>query len=96
MAFMVVLAIAVSLASQVVGILLTFTLIIAPAGIALRLCRTFWSGMATSVGLGVGGVWLGLLLACVTNWPPTFWITILFFSLYVVVESYLRFFRKMA
>jgi zinc/manganese transport system permease protein len=87
---MIILAIAVSLASQVVGILLTFTLIIAPAGIALRLCRTFWSGMATSIGLGVGGVWLGLLLACVTNWPPTFWITILFFTLYLIVEAYLR------
>ena len=88
--FMIVLAIAVSLASQVVGILLTFTLIIAPAGIALRLCRTFWTGMATAVGLGLAGVWTGILVACVTNWPVTFWITFLFFALYVVVELYVR------
>jgi zinc/manganese transport system permease protein len=93
-AFMIVVAISVSLASQVVGILLVFTLIIAPAGIALRLCRSFWSGMALACGLGVAGVWAGLLLACVTNRPVTFWITFLFFVLYVGVEVYHRAARR--
>ncbi|HUB68303.1 MAG TPA: metal ABC transporter permease, partial [Candidatus Methylacidiphilales bacterium] len=93
-AFMVILAIAVSLASQVVGVLLTFTLVIAPAGIALRLCRSFWSGMIVSILLGVIAVWVGILLACLTDRPVTFWITGLFFVLYVAVECYCRFFIR--
>ena len=90
-AFMVVLAISVALASQIVGILLVFTLVIAPSGIALRLCRSFASGMLMSIGLGVGGVWLGIFLACVTNRPVTFWIATIFFLLYLAVEGYERF-----
>lgn len=92
--FMVVLAVSVTLASQVVGILLVFTLVIAPAGIALRICHSFWSGMAVSVLLGLVGVWSGILLACFTDLPVTFWITSLFFVLYLLVETYARFFIK--
>jgi len=94
MAFMVVLAISVTLASQVVGILLVFTLVIAPAGIALRLCRTFWSGILISVILGLVAVWFGILMDCLTSYPATFWITALFFVLYLLVEGYGRFFAR--
>jgi zinc/manganese transport system permease protein len=94
MAFMAVLAISVTLASQVVGILLVFTLVIAPPGIALRLTRSFWPGILVSVILGVVGVWIGILLDCVTNWPATFWITAIFFVLYAGVEAWHRFLTK--
>jgi zinc/manganese transport system permease protein len=94
MAFMTVLAVSVTLASQVVGILLVFTLVIAPAGIALRLCRSFWPGILVSVMLGVVAVWFGILLDCITGYPATFWITALFFVLYAGVESYSRFFVR--
>jgi len=94
MAFMAVLAISVTLASQIVGILLVFTLVIAPAGIALRLCRSFWSGILVSVVLGVIAVWTGILLDCMTGYPATFWITAIFFVIYVLVEGYCRFFTK--
>jgi len=93
-AFMIVLAISVSLASQIVGILLVFTLVIAPAGIALRLCRSFWRGIVTAVVMGVVAVWAGILLGCVTDRPVTFWITALFFILYLSVEGYCRITRK--
>jgi len=92
--FMAVLAISVTLASQVVGVLLVFTLVIAPAGIAVRLCRSFWPGIAISVLLGILAVWVGILLDCVTTYPATFWITGIFFILYVFVEGYHRFFAK--
>jgi zinc/manganese transport system permease protein len=95
MAFMTILATAVSMASQVVGILLVFTLIIAPAGIALRVCRRFWTGILTSVILGVAVVWIGILLDCATNYPATFWITGIFFIIYLLVEAYVRWFTKM-
>jgi zinc/manganese transport system permease protein len=88
--FTVILAISVTLASQVVGILLVFTLVIGPAGIASRFCRSFWSGMATSVVIGLSAVWLGILLACITSWPPTFWITMIIFFLYVITETVCR------
>jgi len=94
MAFMAVLAISVTLASQIVGILLVFTLVIAPAGIALRLCHSFWSGIIVSVILGVIAVWIGILMDCVTGYPATFWITALFFVIYALVEGYCRFFTK--
>jgi zinc/manganese transport system permease protein len=95
-AFMMVLAVSVSLASQVVGILLVFTLVIAPAGIALRLCRSFWRGIATAIFLGVSVVWIGILLDCVTGWPATFWITALFFVIYLGVEGYCRWAKRQA
>lgn len=88
--FMVILAISVTLASQVVGILLVFTLIIGPAGVATRLCRNFWSGLTTSVIIGLFAVWIGILLACITSWPPTFWITTIIFSLYLMAEAISR------
>ncbi|HTR43305.1 MAG TPA: metal ABC transporter permease [Pseudomonadales bacterium] len=92
--FMVILAISVSLVSQVVGILLVFTLIIGPAGIATRFCRDFWSGLTTSVLIGLFSVWIGILLACFTNWPPCFWITTILFVLYLITEILCRFVFK--
>jgi zinc/manganese transport system permease protein len=92
--FTVILAISVTLASQVVGILLVFTLIIGPAGIATRLCRNFWAGLATSVVIGLLTVWTGILLACITSWPPTFWITTIIFCLYLMTETVCRFIFK--
>ncbi|MGO8764261.1 MAG: metal ABC transporter permease [Limisphaerales bacterium] len=91
MIFMVILAISVTLASQVVGILLVFTLIIGPAGIATRFCRNFWSGLITSVVIGLLAVWMGILLACFTSWPPSFWITAILFVLYLISEAVCRF-----
>lgn len=81
--FMLLLAVSVTLASQVVGTLLVFTLIIGPAGIAMRLTRTFWAGIGCSLFLGLFTVWSGILLACMTNWPPTFWISSIIFFLYL-------------
>jgi zinc/manganese transport system permease protein len=93
-AFMVVLAFSVSLASQVVGTLLVFTLVIAPAGIALRLCRSFWRGVLTAVILSVVVVWIGLLIDCATGRPATFWITAIFFVVYLATEAWCRLVRR--
>ena len=93
--FMAILAISVCLASQVVGILLVFTLIIGPAGIATRFCRNFWAGLTTSVVIGLLAVWTGILLACITSWPPSFWITTILFILYLINETVCRFILRM-
>ena len=89
--FMIILAISVSLASQVVGVLLVFALVIGPAGIAARFSRSFWPGMITSIAIALFSVWSGILLAILTGWPPSFWITAILFVLYIMTESISRF-----
>lgn len=89
--FMVILAASVSLASQVVGTLLVFALVIGPAGMTVRLCRSFWPGMAVSVTIALFAVWSGILISCLTSWPPSFWIPVIIFSLYLIVEAACRF-----
>lgn len=84
--FMVLLAVSVTLASQVVGTLLVFSLVIGPAGIAMRFTHRVGSGLLFSIFLGLFTVWSGILLACATNWPPSFWITGLLFFFYAVTE----------
>jgi zinc/manganese transport system permease protein len=93
--FMVILAVTVTLASQVVGILLVFTLVIGPAGIAARFCRTFWSGLIISVAIALFAVWSGILIACATGWPPSFWITAILFGLYLTTEAICRYVLKL-
>lgn len=86
--FFMVVAVAVTLASQVVGVLLVFTLLVGPAAISLRITRSFWSGMLLSIFLAIGLVWMGIGLAYITDWPVSFWISGLVFIGYLL--SYLK------
>ncbi len=88
--FMMLLAVSVALVSQVVGTLLVFTLLIAPAGIAMRWCHSFWRSLFFSCTLSLLAVWSGIFLACFTNKPPSFWITAFLFVVYVITELILR------
>lgn len=88
--FMLLIAIAVSIASQVVGILLVFSLVIGPASIALKWARYFWSGFIGSIAIALITVWSGILLACLTNWPPSFWITGILFVAYLITAAIKR------
>jgi len=76
-AFLLIAALATAQAIQIVGVLLVFALMVAPAATALRLTRRFTSGLALSIGLAVGIAWASLLLAYATDWPTSFWITAL-------------------
>jgi zinc/manganese transport system permease protein len=75
--FLIIVAIAVAEAVQVVGILLVFALMVGPAAAALRCTTRLRSGIALAIGLAVAETWLGITLAYVTDWPPSFWITLL-------------------
>jgi zinc/manganese transport system permease protein len=79
---LVVVAIAVAEAVQVVGILLVFALMVGPAAAAFRITAKLRLGMALSVVLAVTETWLGIALAYVTDWPPSFWITLLSCGIY--------------
>ena len=81
--FFMLVSIAITEASQVVGILLVFTLLVGPPASALCCTRRFWKGLGLSVLIGVVMVWLGIMLAYVTDWPVSFWISALCFSVYL-------------
>src|SRR6266436_1527342 len=85
-AFMAILAVAVTEAVQVVGVLLIFALIVTPAAIAVRFtCRP---GVAIAIGIAfaLAFTWLGLTIAFYSPHPVSFFITSLAFGTYVVVR----------
>lgn len=85
-AFMILVAIATSIAVQVVGVLLIFALMVTPAAIALRIARRPAEGMVISVIIALLGVWVGLFLAFYLPYPVSFFITSFTFGLYVLVR----------
>lgn len=82
--FVIIMAIAVTLASQVVGVILVFTLVIGPAAISVQWTRHFWTGMILSILLSIAIVWIGIILSYVTDWPISFWISALVFVMYLL------------
>ena len=75
--FMVVVALSTIEAMQIVGVLLVFALMVAPAAIALRLTRRIATGIAMAVALAIAIAWASLVLSFLTDWPTSFWITAL-------------------
>ena len=75
--FMLLLAITVAQAIQVVGVLLVFALIVAPAAAAQHLTRKPFSAIAIAIALGIAFTWGGLLLALATSLPVSFYIAAL-------------------
>ncbi|HJA47321.1 MAG TPA: metal ABC transporter permease [Candidatus Limosilactobacillus excrementigallinarum] len=70
--FLLLLAMSVSVAVQIVGTLLIFVLLTLPAASA----KYYTTGTAKMIGLAILfallGIWLGLYLAYITNWPVSF------------------------
>ncbi|WEV39522.1 metal ABC transporter permease [Lactobacillus sp. ESL0684] len=83
--FLVALAMAVSVGSQIVGSLLVFILLTLPPASANYLGRTVGSIIAWSVLFALVGVWLGLYLGFITNLPVTFFISVIEVTIYLVV-----------
>lgn len=73
--FLVTLALSVSIGAQIVGSLLVFVLLTLPGATARYLVHSVPKLLMISVGLSLAGVWLGLYLAFITNWPVTFFIS---------------------
>ena len=85
-AFMVVLAVAVSEAVQVVGVLLIFALIVAPAAIAERFTTRPSRGILVSAALAVLFTWAGLTVAYYLPYPVGFFITTIAFWSYILAR----------
>jgi zinc/manganese transport system permease protein len=84
--FMVVLAISVSEAVQVVGVLLIFALLVTPPAIAERLTARPGMAIALSVLLALLFTWVGLFVSFYLPYPVSFFITTLAFTTYLVVR----------
>jgi zinc/manganese transport system permease protein len=80
--FMIIAALSTVAAMQIVGVLLVFALMVAPAATAMRLTRRIGSGIAVAIALAVLIAWAALVLAFLTDWPTSFWITALGGALY--------------
>lgn len=75
--FMLLLAVTVAEAVQVVGVLLVFALLIAPAASAVRLTNRPYRAIALAVALGLLFTWGGLALAFIGHFPVSFYISLL-------------------
>src|SRR4029079_1319467 len=85
-AFLAIVALAVSVCAQIVGVLLVFTLMVGPPAAAQRVTTGLWSGLFVSAGPAHGGGgaraslrlhqqrhrWLCLTMAFYTDWPVSF------------------------
>lgn len=87
-AFLVLLALSVSVAAQIVGSLLIFVLLTLPAASARYFAHTVSSMMAVAVGMSLIGVWGGLYLGYITNWPVTFFIASFECLFYIIALGY--------
>ncbi|MCI4352413.1 MAG: metal ABC transporter permease [Thermoplasmata archaeon] len=87
--FMVLLAVAISMAVQVIGVLLIFALMVTPAAMAVRLTRRPATAVLVSVSTALFAVWAGLFISFFAfggQFPASFFIVSIAFALYVVVR----------
>jgi zinc/manganese transport system permease protein len=91
-AYLLALAVTVSLAAITIGTILSTALLVGPAATALRLTRRPGVAIAVAALLGVAAMWLGVLLAydsfdwppAGTGWPVSFFVVTLIFLGYLL------------
>jgi zinc/manganese transport system permease protein len=84
--FLLLVAVAVTAAVQVVGVLLIFSLLVTPGAIADRVCRTPPRAVALCIALSLAFVWAGLVVTYYSNFPVGFLITAFAFGSYLLVR----------
>jgi zinc/manganese transport system permease protein len=85
-AFLLIVAVAVSFAVQVTGVLLIFSLMVTPAATAQYLARRPQRAIIISIVIALAATWVGLFVAFYTPYPVSFFITAIVFGLYLVVR----------
>jgi zinc/manganese transport system permease protein len=75
--FLAIAALAVAACTQIVGVLLVFTLMVGPAAAAQNMTTRLSAGLVLAAGFALLQAWLGVTLAFYTDWPTSFWITAL-------------------
>ncbi|HYA70311.1 MAG TPA: metal ABC transporter permease [Thermoplasmata archaeon] len=84
--FMLLLAVAISFAVQVVGVLLIFALMVTPAATAVRLTQRPLYAIIVSASVALFSIWAGLFIAWYEQYPPSFFIVTTAFVIYAVVR----------
>lgn len=86
--FLALVAITVGEATQAVGALLIFALLVTPAAIAQRLTTNSYIGIALSAGLALLFTWVGITIGFYTPLPISFLISALAFVAYLGVVGW--------
>ena len=87
-AFMLLIAVATSIAIQVVGVLLVFALMVTPAAVAQRIARRPLQGILISVFTALIATWFGLCVSFYLPYPVSFFITTATFAAYLAVRGW--------
>jgi len=85
--FMLALAVAISIAVTVIGVLLIFALTVTPAAIAVRLVSRPLHAVLLSVGIALFATWTGIFVAFYEVEPTSFFIVTIVFALYLIVRA---------
>lgn len=85
--FLVLVAVTVAEAVQLVGALLSLALLVLPAATAQRLTARPYRAVLLSATLAIAVTWVGLTLGYYTPYPVSFLITTLAFGVYVAVYA---------
>jgi zinc/manganese transport system permease protein len=86
--FLAIVGLATAGCTQVVGVLLVFTLMVGPAAAAQQVTTRFGRSVALAAGLAVAETWVGITLAFYTDWPSSFWITAVSTAVYAGASLY--------
>lgn len=93
--FLMVLGVTISVSVQVVGVLLIFTLVLAPAATAEYLSDRPHVAILIAIAIALGITWAGITLAYYLTGPVSFYISALACTLYLVVRiAWPRFGRR--
>jgi zinc/manganese transport system permease protein len=85
--YLVLLALVVALAVQIVGVLLIFALLVTPAAIAQYMTTRPAAAVTVAVILALIFTWIGLAVAYFTPYPAGFFITTFAFGTYLLVRG---------
>ncbi|SRR5579884_1749982 len=85
--YLVLLALEVAVAVQVVGVLLIFALLVTPAAIAQYVTTRPVVAVLVSIALALLFTWAGLAIGYITPYPVGFFITSFAFGTYVLVRG---------
>lgn len=94
--FMVMLAIVITMAVQVVGTLLLFGLVVTPAATAIAITARPNAVVAIGTAIGLAAVWVGLILSAMFNLPPSFPIVTIVFAGWLTTIALTRDSRRSA
>jgi zinc/manganese transport system permease protein len=86
-AFLLVLGFAVAATAQIIGVLLVFALLVAPAATAQQLTPRIGGGLLLTVIIALSITWVGLGLSYFTNYSVGFFVTSIAIVLYATARG---------